>query len=127
MYGLTVHFHDDGAPKPIGEPSRTIVFRAVGELLANVAKHAGAQSADVICCLIREDRLVVAVSDSGCGFECEEILTSQTGASGLGLLGIRERLARIGGEVNIDSMPGEGTTITLSIPLNPALPSGEDA
>ncbi|MCP5297826.1 MAG: PAS domain-containing protein [Zoogloeaceae bacterium] len=127
LYGLTVHFHDDGASKPIREPARTIVFRAVGELLANVAKHAGAQSADVTCCLIREDRLVVAVSDPGCGFECEEILTSQTGASGLGLLGIRERLARIGGEVNIDSMPGEGTTITLSIPLDPALPSGEDA
>ena len=127
LYGLTVRFHDDGAPKPIVEPARTIVFRAVGELLANVAKHAGAQSADVICCLIREDRLVVAVSDSGCGFEYEEILTSQPGASGLGLLGIRERLARIGGEVNIDSMPGEGTTITLSIPLDPALPSGEDA
>lgn len=125
LYGLTVSVHDDGESKHLNEPTRTLVYRAASELLVNVAKHAGTQSAELNCCVLGRDRMVVAVSDIGNGFDYEKILTDHSGATGLGLLGIRERIASVGGEVHVDSLPGEGTTVTLTIPLEP-VESGEE-
>lgn len=115
VYGLQVRLSDDGAAKPLDEPSRTTLFRAVRELLINVAKHAGAGIAEVTS-LRSGKRIMLAVSDDGCGFDYQEMLRAAPGKGGLGLMGARERLEFIGGEMHVDSRPGEGTTITLIAP-----------
>jgi two-component system CheB/CheR fusion protein len=116
VYGLKVHLSDDGAPKVLDEPSRTTLFRAVRELLINVAKHAGAREAEVTC-LSSENRLTLAVTDEGSGFDYHKVLQAAPGAGGLGLVSLRERIEFLGGEMHIDSGPDDGTTVTLLTPL----------
>ena len=115
-YGLSVQIHDDSGPKLLDELGRTMVFRAVRELLINVARHARVESAEVTC-LVEDCRLIVAVSDEGCGFDAAGFLGALPSAGGFGLFSIRERFASIGGGMDIDSTPGEGSTITLTVPL----------
>ena len=115
-YGLTVHVDDDTEPKLLDEAGRTIVFRSVRELLINVVKHSQVMRADVTC-LVEDCRLIVAVSDEGCGFDVAEIRRALPNAGCFGLFSIRERFASMGGGMDIDSAPGDGSTITLTVPL----------
>jgi signal transduction histidine kinase len=56
------------------------------------------------------------VSDNGCGFEPEDAFVGMGGH--FGLIGIRERAERIGGELRLDSQPGRGTQVEVSVPLS---------
>jgi two-component system CheB/CheR fusion protein len=116
VYGLKVSLNDDGAAKPLDEAARTALFRAVRELLINVAKHAKAGAAEVTS-LRASDQLTLAVSDDGSGFDYERAIAVAPGASGLGLMSVRERVEFIGGEMHVDSSPGAGTTVTIVAPL----------
>jgi len=93
----------------------TTLYRVAQEALTNVARHARATSA---CLRIeQEDRLIrCAIRDDGIGFDVPAIL-SRRGEHGLGLIGIRERAMSLGGTVQIESAPGRGTTLLVSIPL----------
>jgi signal transduction histidine kinase len=115
-FGIAVRIHGDEELGVIDDTVRTIVFRAVRELLVNVAKHAGVAAADITC-LADGQRLTVAVSDLGSGFLQEEVERAVPGIHGFGLHSTRERLSLIGGQMEIDSIPGEGTMVTLSVPL----------
>lgn len=117
VYGLIVSIHDDGEPKPVDERGRITLFRAVRELLVNVAKHAKVGRA-IVTSLRKNDRLTLAVSDSGSGFDYQNALSAPGEGGGLGLLGVKERLSLIGGEMDVDSTSGDGTTITLTAPLS---------
>jgi len=88
------------------------VYRVLQEALTNVARHAGARSVSVR--LVRgADSVELRVQDDGAGFK--------PGNSGrLGLRGMRERAALLGGSVRVDSHPGAGTTITARIPVRSA-------
>jgi PAS domain S-box-containing protein len=116
-YGIAVHVHDESAPKLLDETRRTIVYRCVRELLINVARHARVASAEVTC-LADAGRLMVAVSDEGCGFDAANVLAARPCATGFGLLSIRERIVSFGGSMDIHSAPGEGSTIVLMLPLS---------
>jgi two-component system sensor histidine kinase UhpB len=89
------------------DPLRIDLFRMLQELLTNVARHSGATRVSVTLGQ-GSGKLRLRVSDDGHGFRGEQ-------TTGLGLLGIRERLRRHGGQMLIDSGPG-GTAVTLSIP-----------
>lgn len=109
-FGLQVTVQDDGQTKELDEGIRLTLFRGLSELLLNVAKHAGDDKARVR--LWREDGLVrVSVEDDGVGFD--------TGADGggFGLLSIRERLNHLGGSLDIQSVPDQGTRIVMTGPL----------
>src|SRR6476659_2997298 len=94
----------------------TVVYRLAQEALNNVAKHAGADRAQLQVCS-REDRLELLVSDDGKGFD-------QTDEhSGFGLAGMRERVELVGGELQIESKPGDGTRVMASVPLT-VVPGG---
>lgn len=115
-FGLHVDIVDDGLPKPLSQVARSIVYRAVRELLINVAKHAGVASASVhLAC--EHGLLVVRVSDGGVGFARSEQMAARRG---LGLVSVGERLSFIGGSFEIHSIPGDGTEATLRLPLDPA-------
>jgi PAS domain S-box-containing protein len=97
----------------------TAMFRIFQETLTNVARHAKATRAEVVLQKQR-DRLVLLIHDNGRGFDQADPSLSKS----LGLLGMRERAAILGGRVNISSAPGKGTTVTAWIPLRPPEKSG---
>ncbi|MBI2302376.1 MAG: GAF domain-containing protein [Armatimonadetes bacterium] len=112
-HGLRVDIADDGLPKPLDEASRVILFRGLRELLLNVVKHAGVLEAAVR--LEREGDLVrLTVQDHGAGCDPGR---GAGGVSGFGLFSIRERLTPLGGRLEFCSAPGEGTSVTLTVPL----------
>ena len=102
----------------VASSASTALFRIFQETLTNVARHARATRAEVVLEKQR-DRLVLQIRDNGRGFEQANPSLSKS----LGLLGMRERAAILGGQVNISSAPGKGTTVTAWIPL----PSPEES
>jgi two-component system sensor histidine kinase UhpB len=91
-----------------------VLYRTGQEALSNVAKHA--QATTVSVGLWTDDECVyLDIRDNGCGFE-PDMPISESG-SGLGLLGMRERLGMIGGELTIETAPGRGSTIRARAPL----------
>jgi signal transduction histidine kinase len=116
MYKLEVTIEDDGTPKPMEPAVSATLYRAVRELLINVAKHAGVDKATVVSTLGDGNTLVVTVSDAGTGFD-PDAKAPANGTGGFGLLSVRERLSLLGGEVQIRSNPGDGTTVILKAPL----------
>jgi PAS domain S-box-containing protein len=96
---------------------QTTVYRTLQEALTNVARHAGARCASVR--LAREEATIeLRVQDDGAGMKRQKALgrPSPSNCPGLGLQGMRERVALLGGSVQIDSAPGGGTTVTARIP-----------
>lgn len=103
----------------------TAVFRIVQEALTNVQKHAGASRVDLILRL-GGGELVALIEDNGKGFDPEG--AAEAAAAGrLGLRGMRERAELVGGTVEIEPIPGDGTTIFVRIPLGPATGEPTDA
>jgi signal transduction histidine kinase len=92
----------------------TAVFRIFQEILTNIARHAKASSVDVTLS-ISEDLLKLDVADDGIGITESQI----GGRESLGLLGMQERAQLFGGVVNIQGVPGRGTTVSVSIPMLP--------
>ena len=86
------------------------------EALTNVAKHARAGRVSVVLSY-QKDRLVAIIEDDGRGFEANETTGSPAGGRRLGLLGMEERVAQVGGTLEIESRPGEGTSVIATIPL----------
>ena len=103
-------------------PVETTLYRIIQEALTNAVKHAGARTVDIV--VHRQAGGVQAiVTDDGCGFEVETALRAPGAWTHLGLHGMRERAALLGGSVTIESAPGEGTTIYARIPLPLESPS----
>lgn len=114
-YGLSVHVSDDGQAKPLSTEASNMLFRSVRELLINVHKHAQVGRADVDISAV-SDVLVLSVTDSGAGFDAQKKL-APSAEGGFGLFSVRERISYIGGEMQIDSHPGDGTVVVLTLPL----------
>lgn len=93
----------------------TAAYRIAQEALTNVARHARATRAEVSLGMDGED-LVLTVSDDGIGFNVE----ASSDEEALGLAGMRERAALVGGTLAVSSRPGGGTEVRLTVPLNPA-------
>ncbi|HTQ35505.1 MAG TPA: ATP-binding protein, partial [Steroidobacteraceae bacterium] len=97
---------------------RVLVFKLVGELLRNVVRHAGVETATVAVHGDRE-RLTVTVADEGRGFAWEpDMLTNPP--RGFGLWSIGSRLAEFGGQLHVDTAPDRGARFTLELPLRSA-------
>lgn len=92
-----------------------VLYRIVQEALTNVAKHANASRVDAR--LTRKGRaLQMLIEDDGCGFDVEATKASRE--SGLGLFGMEERLALIGGTLQVESTMGKGTRVSAEVPMS---------
>ena len=112
--GTRFDFVDDRRPKPLAEAHGLILFRAVRELLLNVVKHARARRS-TLSLRRRGAEVEIEVADDGIGFAPG----AQEGAEGgYGLFSIREQLGRLGGRIEVDSRPGEGSRVLLRAPLD---------
>jgi len=113
---LLVSVEDDGSPKPLEDQVTVLLFQTVRELLQNVVKHARSKRATVRCST-KQEQLMIDVIDPGVGFEVQTINRLPTRQGGFGLFNIRERLKLMGGNIDIHSVVGEGTTVRIRVPL----------
>ena len=122
-HGLQVHLKTDETLNPQDEGVRILLFESVRELLFNIVKHAGTDSACATLERCNGEHLRIIVADAGPGFDPAQHRRHDRSSGGFGLFSIRERLGLIGGRFEIDSAPGQGTPMTLVVPLR--LPSAE--
>jgi PAS domain S-box-containing protein len=95
----------------------TALYRIAQEALTNVAKHSGADRVSFIL-ERRGDYVLAVIEDNGSGFDVEAALQQPGRGRRLGLLGMRERAALLGGAINVESAPGAGTTLFVRIPFD---------
>lgn len=111
--GLEIHVSIDLEKRPAAVVE-TALYRCVQETLNNIARHAEAENA-----WIRIDErpanVFCEIRDDGKGFDVEEVVVRRGGTQ-LGFLGIQERIAVLGGTVEISSEPGAGTTVRIQVP-----------
>lgn len=118
QHGLQIEVEADPAANPESEEVRTLLFQATRELLLNVAKHAGTDSARVR--LIRDGNYAqLEVMDHGQGFDPLLLVASGEKSQSFGLFHIRERLKQVGGNDKIEGGPGQGMRHTIRVPLAP--------
>jgi PAS domain S-box-containing protein len=110
--GIGCRVHSRVGDLKLPRPLATAFFRTFQESLTNVARHAQASRVGVFLSL-EGSRLTLEVSDDGRGISEETVAAGKS----LGLLGMRERARRLGGQFAISGAPGRGTTVTLSVPL----------
>lgn len=94
----------------------TAIYRIVQEALTNIARYARASSVGIIL-ERRKNHVSSIVEDNGCGFQVDALQSKPAAERGMGLLGMRERAALIGGTLQIETAPGVGTTVYLRIPF----------
>ncbi|NQU43078.1 response regulator [bacterium] len=115
-YAMNVQLKTEGEIEPLSVSIRAFLFRAVQEMLTNVIKHAGTDSATVG--LSREgENLCLTVEDQGRGFDPADLKTSGGSAPGFGLLSIIERTNYLGGTLEIHSEPETGSCFCLTMPM----------
>lgn len=102
-----------GYRRLIGNTTTVEIYRIVQEALANVMHHSGANRARVTISY-RDERLTVVIADEGIGFD-----VARLPESGIGLAGMTERARLIGGQLSIESAPGAGTRVIVSVPTLP--------
>lgn len=115
--GITVDFEEVGiGGQRLPREIETTLYRTIQESLTNVARHARVKKASVL--LRRNERSIIAIiEDNGVGFDKDDINGGQAKRRRLGLYGMEERVALIGGAFTIESRPGSGTTIHIEIPV----------
>ncbi|HVZ55669.1 MAG TPA: PAS domain-containing protein [Chitinophagaceae bacterium] len=111
--GIQVDFQQQGTPFELSEQLSNCIFRVYQEALTNITRHAAASQVRTVLSF-GELFLGFSVTDDGKGFD-REILRSK---SSFGILGMRERVRSLGGQFEIDSVPGSGTRITVRVPRN---------
>ena len=110
---IRVKFRHDGLNTRFSPEVETAAYRIAQEALTNVARHACINHVDVVFKADRE-KLVIHIQDKGVGFDYASAKASGDSA---GLKGMNERLSMLGGKMTIDSSPGVGTELTVTIPL----------
>jgi signal transduction histidine kinase len=130
--GVTAVFTRTGDCQSLHPQVEVTLLRAVQEALANVRKHAQAGNVQVTLSYL-DDVVILDVQDNGVGFAASDEEKDSTTTStvlntssalhsagvsgGFGLVAMRERVEQLGGELLIESEPGEGTTVAVSIPI----------
>ncbi|MFI5545133.1 sensor histidine kinase [Streptomyces sp. NPDC051815] len=125
---VEVRFHLEGTPSPLPDRVQSALLRIAQGALANVREHSGARTAALTLSFLG-DQVVLDIADDGHGFTEPRTgaaatagATAGTGAAGRGhgLPAMRARVRQLGGDLTIESTPGEGTVLSAAIPLEPA-------
>lgn len=116
-FNLDVDFQITGFDgRRLAPEVETALYRIVQEALTNVARHARARNVSVVLEYI-QSHIMVIVEDDGVGFDVIEALGSEVKEKSLGIYGMQERAALVGGTLTIESQPGNGTTVYVRVPL----------
>ena len=109
---MEVEVHSENVSEDLGDETKVTVYRLVQEALNNAATHASAKNAKVTVAQGSE-KITIEVTDDGHGFNPER-------QRGMGILGMEERVRRLGGNLTIESAPGKGATVKAELPLHHA-------
>src|SRR5262249_5708018 len=109
--GIAVDFEPALGNERLPSEVETALYRIAQESLTNVVKHSQAQNVTVLLTR-RSGAVTVVVEDDGRGFDTEDARED-----GFGLVGMRERLALLGGRLRVESTPGAGATVAAEVPL----------
>ncbi|MFI5531041.1 sensor histidine kinase [Kitasatospora sp. NPDC051853] len=112
--GQGAAFHLDGEPYPLPVEAEVALLRLTQEALANAVRHARARAVAVTLTYL-DDEVTLDVFDDGVGFDPQAL--PEAGRARFGLHGMRERIAALGGSLTVESAPGEGTVVAVSLPL----------
>ena len=107
--GIEVKVHAENVSEKLPDEVKVCVYRVIQEALNNAQRHAHAKNV-LVELTQSSDATRVKITDDGSGFDAKR-------TRGMGVLGMEERVKRLGGTINIDSRPGAGTTITVELPL----------
>jgi len=107
--GLRVEVSAEEVSEALPDEHKTCIYRIVQEALHNCARHASAKTVKVV---VRQEpaRIIMVVQDDGRGFDVSV-------NRGLGLVGMEERVRRLGGEFEVKSQPGKGSLVRVELPL----------
>ncbi len=111
--GVPTELHAHGSPVDLPAPVLAVTVRAASEALANTARHADATRA-VVTVTHLGDEVHVDVVDDGCGFDPA---TASTSGTGFGFAATRAQVEALGGTAVVDSAPGQGTSVHVSVPV----------
>jgi len=106
---LEINIFEAGEKQRLSLEFEISIYRVIQELLSNILKHAEASKIDMHITQTK-DSFTLIVEDDGKGFDM-----AKTGAVGIGLANVKQRVASMGGTVNFDSRPGSGTTVIIEI------------
>jgi len=111
-----VHFQPALADTRLPPDVETACFRVVQEALTNITRHAQARRVDID--LFHDgDALMLGIHDDGCGFDVAAVRARASAGDSIGLLGMKERATLLGGQLDIESIPGLGSTVRMRCPL----------
>ena len=116
-HGLVVEVDADAAAEALETDVKVLLYQSVRELLFNVVKHAGVAEAQVRIGPAVGGWIELLVSDRGRGLDPVELKDRQSAGAGFGLFGVRERLASVGGRLEMESKPGSGCRFRLLVPV----------
>jgi signal transduction histidine kinase len=105
--GLSITVEVEGSERPLDPAAKVALYRAAQEGLTNIHKHANAHTA-VLRLEYLSDAVSLQVRDDGCGID--------GGGGGFGLVGMRERVGRLGGSLQVESTPGAGVAVRAELP-----------
>lgn len=114
--GVKVLLETDGVERRLPPQMETALFRVVQEAVANIARHAEAENV-VISLDFSHSKVIIEVEDDGKGFDLAALSRTTDRGRGLGLMGMRERVALFYGSMTIDTAPGSGTRLRIEVPL----------
>lgn len=120
--GYATSFHVHGQEQPLDAAVAIALFRVCQEALHNIAKHARAETVRVELAFTT-DEVTLSVSDDGVGFEADALPVLLQGTR-FGLVGMRERASLLGGRFQLETAPGEGVTVVVTVPLT--VPGGDE-
>ncbi|WP_043683981.1 sensor histidine kinase [Streptomyces xylophagus] len=106
-------FQVTGPVRALPAGPEVVALRSCQEALANARKHAGSSATVCLALTYTDETLTVSVRDDGCGFDPGAV------SGGYGLAGLRARVAEVGGTARVRSAAGEGTTVTVRLPVSP--------
>ncbi len=113
--GIRVDVQVRGEGRRLNPAVEIALYRVSQEAISNVLKHAHASYVEIDLDLSRDDCVALRIEDDGAGFKFEP--QGRSTGRGVGLFGMHERISLVGGELAIDSAPGEGTELRISVPL----------
>ncbi|MBM3128889.1 MAG: HAMP domain-containing protein [Chloroflexi bacterium] len=114
--GIRFTLRETGEPRRLPPGVETALFRVIQEAINNIARHSRATRAEFTL-EFAPTQVQVWITDNGKGFDAATVFGGRDQRRGLGLLGMQERMSAIGGRVEIQSQPGDGTAVQLTAPI----------
>ena len=113
--GIATTVEREGSFDALTPSQRIALLRVLQEAISNVRQHSRASSVHVAL-LESGDGVRMEIGDDGQGFDADAVVPDPEGRSGIGVVGMRERLRLLGGRLELESSPGHGTTVRAVLP-----------